>query len=247
MARYPKGSVEAKIEDILNMPEPQMFSELNKIFNTARVRVQRLNKLDENRLGYRTKYRKNLIKPFLNKKGNVALNAKTMYSKTPFKLWEKAVALEKFNRSEFTSVAGAKKEAEEAAERQGLTMDQFENINRLWKFAYDRGLLDIYDPSEFEEDVQEAIDEGGTYEEMQKRLIDNLNKKFADAGLDTRINPNTYNLYRRPKPDNMGVQLRLPKVKMPHISADPDFIDETIKLGFSGTVVGWKPSKKKKG
>lgn len=247
MSRYPAGSVEQKIEDILNLPEKDMYKELNKIFNTARVRIQRLNKIDHSQLAWRTIFAREQIEPYLNKKGNVSLNAKTLHTKLPFKLREKAIALERFNRNEVTSVAGTRKEFAESAARQGFTVEQFSTVNRLWKWAYDRGLLDRYDPSDYDEDIDEMTLEGKSFEEIMGVMVPKLNAKLKAAGLDYRINPNTYNVYHMPKPDNMGVRLRLPKVKIGHSSADPDFIDETIKLGYSGTVIGWKPPKKKKG
>ena len=201
-------STKARVQKIMSLPEAQQIKEVNKIFDAVYRRQRRLNALaEEGRISYKTEYYLGRLAQFSNKSGAFINNARTLVKNDMHDtLFSKLYTAVKFMESPETTVKGAKRSFAESASRYGRTEKQQALHNKIWKYAYDKGILDIYDPSEFEDVLEEVEDkyESEGFDMQMNKVSELINDRLEKAGSSERINPNTGAPFRIPKSDNVS-------------------------------------------
>lgn len=202
-----KASIRATVENILSLPEAEQIKTVRKVFDAVYRRQQRLYKMGEENLSYNTVYQLSMIKKFSkelsDKNFKFVNNAATLVKNDTPILFNKLYSAIRFMRDTTTTEAGAMKAFVESAEKYGRTPEQQSVYNKIWKYANDRGLLDIYDPSDFYSIVEEE-DMDMPFEKLIERITAKVNNMLEKAGSKERINSKTGSPFIMPKADNVS-------------------------------------------
>ena len=205
-----RKSIRATVENILSLPEAEQIKTVRKVFDSVYRRQQRLYKMGEENLSYNTVYQLSMIKKFSNefedkngKSFKFVNNAATLVKNDTPILFNKLYSAIRFMKDTTTTEAGAKKAFLISAEKYGRTPEQQSVYNKIWKYVYDRGLLDIYDPSDFYSIVEEE-DMDMPFEKLIEQITTKVNNMLEKSGSKERVNSKTGTPFIMPKADNVS-------------------------------------------
>ena len=226
MSTKAKPSIRAEVESILSLPKAQQKVVINKIFDATYRRQIRLQAMGEDRLAYTTIYQLNSLKQYANKKGRFVNNAASLVTSGSPELYNKLYTAIRFNRQMVTSEKGARGAFVESAEKYGRTLEQQALYNRVWKYAYDKGFLDIYHPSDFYSLLEEEDFQYMDFDTLIDEIITKINNKLEASGNKERINPKTGKPFAMPHPDNVSFRREAVPIDKHWHSVMPDDIPQ---------------------